>query len=84
MDLLQSPHHGSGGSNSLAFLEDLRPDYTFISCGKNNEYGHPHPETLERLEQVGSQVYRTDQLGTVVFRVQEGEVTVTAAESVRR
>lgn len=79
IDLLLSPHHGSGGSNCQAFLEDLRPGYTFISCGKNNEYGHPHPETLERLEQVSSRVYRTDELGTVVFRVNEGEITVVPA-----
>ena len=76
VDVLQVAHHGSNGSNSEAFLQKLSPDYALISCGANNDYGHPHADVLSRLQAVGAQVYRTDRDGTVVVRVSEGEITV--------
>lgn len=63
-DVLKVAHHGSKTSTSNPFLEALNPSIAVISCGKNNDYGHPHKATLKRFQ--GIKVYRTDQLGSVV------------------
>lgn len=76
IDLLQVAHHGSYTSSSGAFLEDIRPDYALISCGRNNDYGHPHDVVLERLEAVGAEIRRTDREGTLIVRIAEGEIWV--------
>ena len=76
VDVLQVPHHGSYTSGSAAFLEEISPDYALISCGKNNDYGHPHDVTLSRLEEVGAEIYRTDHSGTLVVTVNEGQISV--------
>lgn len=68
LTVLVAGHHGSKKSTCEALLEATCPDYTFISVGKNNYYGHPHGDVLSRLEQAGSIVYRTDLNGTIVFR----------------
>lgn len=67
VDVLKAGHHGSKGSSSPAFLERLRPALTLISAGKNNRYQHPHQETLERLKEIDSRIYRTDQEGAIRF-----------------
>lgn len=77
VDVLQVAHHGSATSSCQAFLEALSPDFALISCGRNNEYGHPHASVLERLEAVGAEIRRTDLEGTLTVRVQEGRLTVT-------
>lgn len=64
-DVLKLGHHGSYTATSLDFLRKADPVYGVISCGKNNSYGHPHAETLSRLEDEDVQIYRTDQMGTV-------------------
>ena len=76
IDVLQVPHHGSSTSSCEAFLQDISPDYALISCGRNNDYGHPHAEVLERLAQTGATICRTDEQGTIVVRVVEGEISV--------
>lgn len=65
-DVLKVGHHGSYSSTGYVFLRAVNPQYAVISCGKNNDYGHPHQETLSRLNDVGSTIFRTDLLGTVV------------------
>ena len=65
-DVLKCGHHGSSTSSSAAFLKAVRPAYAVISCGKNNDYGHPHRETLKKLKLMGCTYLRTDQLGTIV------------------
>lgn len=70
--LLKTAHHGSRNSTSQELLAQLHPQAAVISCGKNNRYGHPHEELLERLEQVGSHVFRTDHGGAVILWT-EGE-----------
>lgn len=65
-DLLKVGHHGSNGSTSDEFLDVVNPGYAVISCGKGNDYGHPHKETMDKLEQRGVKVYRTDESGTIV------------------
>ena len=63
--VLKAGHHGSHYSSSMEFLEQVRPRLTVISCGRGNRYGHPHQETLERLQAIGSAVVRTDELGCI-------------------
>ena len=48
IDVLKVAHHGSSGSSCEEFLEAIQPKISLISCGKNNSYGHPHQETLDR------------------------------------
>jgi competence protein ComEC len=65
IDILKVGHHGSKTSTTLAFLSQTRPEIALISCGKNNQYGHPHEQTLRNLEQVGVKILRTDQEGSL-------------------
>ncbi len=76
INILQCPHHGSKYSSSELLLETIRPDITVISCSKNNVYGHPARETLERLEAVGSRCYITSQDGMVTIKY-DGDNTFT-------
>ena len=66
-ELLKAGHHGSRTSSSTDFLSVATPEYTIISCGAGNSYGHPHGEVLERLSAVGSEVLRTDLEGSIYF-----------------
>ncbi|MDD6201604.1 MAG: DNA internalization-related competence protein ComEC/Rec2 [Lachnospiraceae bacterium] len=63
--LLKVGHHGSDTSSSMEFLTWANPKQAIISCGKNNRYGHPHKETLERLEEIDCKVLRTDRMGAI-------------------
>ena len=65
-DVLKVGHHGSSTSTSTEFLKKVSPAFAVISCGKGNSYGHPHSETLQKLADIGTAVYRTDELGTIV------------------
>lgn len=65
-EVLQVGHHGSRTSSSYLFLREVNPEYAVISCGTGNDYGHPHEEALSRFNDVGAELFRTDQLGTVV------------------
>jgi competence protein ComEC len=65
-DVLKVGHHGSYTSTSYLFLREVMPEHAVISCGKNNEYGHPHAEPMSRLRDAEVTIYRTDRLGTIV------------------
>jgi competence protein ComEC len=65
--VLKVAHHGSKYSSSQAFLNAVTPTYAVIQVGEDNTYGHPAPETLDRLAVVNAEVYRTDLHGTVVI-----------------
>lgn len=65
-DVMKAGHHGSKTSNSDALLDAIAPKFAVISCGKNNQYGHPDAETLQRYQNRGIQVFRTDEQGTVI------------------
>jgi competence protein ComEC len=65
---LQVGHHGSRTSSSWGFLAQIQPKMALISAGRNNSYGHPHPETLAKLRLIiedTTQIFRTDQSGSV-------------------
>ena len=68
VDVLKAGQHGSKQSSSSVFLEQLKPEMTLISVGKNNRTKLPHQETLTRLEGINSKVYRTDQQGAIRFK----------------
>lgn len=65
--LLKVGHHGSSTSGSEAFLQAVCPTWAVISCAAGNEYGHPHGDALQRLQNVGATILRTDRLGDIVF-----------------
>lgn len=71
-DVLKVAHHGSKNSSSELFLDQIKPRYAVISAGRNNFYGHPHEDTLKRLEDVGSKVYSTQDKGAITI-VTDGE-----------
>ena len=66
-DIFSAGHHGAKTSNSLALMQAATPTYVVVSCGKDNSYGHPTAEALNNFKKVGATVYRTDELGTIVF-----------------
>jgi competence protein ComEC len=68
VDVLIVPHHGSAYSSSYELLNAVGGDTALISTGYNN-YGHPAKETLERLEECGYNVYRTDEANTIEMRI---------------
>ncbi len=65
-DVLKVGHHGSSSSTTPAFLKAVSPKHAVISVGKNNDYGHPAQQTLDRLAAANVQVFRTDEVGTIV------------------
>lgn len=75
--VLKCAHHGSRNSTSEAFLQQAAPAVTVISCGRGNRYGHPHGETLERLEEAGTGVFRTDACGAVTVTAGKSSVKVS-------
>lgn len=67
-DIFKAGHHGSSTSNTIEFLQAIKPKYVAVSCGLNNSYGHPHREARANFEKIGAKVYRTDLNGNIVFR----------------
>ena len=67
-DVLKVAHHGSRNSTSEAFLAWASPEIALISAGKGNRYGHPHEETLERLDSVKCKIFVTSECGAVSIR----------------
>lgn len=66
-DVLKVGHHGSYSSTSQIFLDKVDPDYGVITCGLNNEYGHPHRDPMSRLNSADVTLYRTDLMGNVII-----------------
>lgn len=66
-DVLKIAHHGSKYSSSLDFLQEVKSKIALIGVGADNSYGHPTPETLQRLEDAGAEVLRTDQKGDITI-----------------
>ncbi|WP_160677919.1 ComEC/Rec2 family competence protein [Clostridium sp. C8-1-8] len=75
-DVLKVGHHGSSSSTGKDFLSKVAPSIAVISCGKGNDYGHPHKETLKTLEQLKVKVYRTDLSGTIVITSDGNNISV--------
>ena len=75
IDVLKVGHHGSKTSSSREFVDEVNPNYSIISVGKNNRYGHPNKEVLNNLE--SSKIYRTDQDGSIMFKIKNNVEIVT-------
>ena len=75
-DILKVAHHGSRSSSSEVFLDAASPFIAVIQAGRNNIYGHPHRQTLERLEQRGINIYRTDLNGAVGIDIRRKKLKV--------
>ena len=78
IDVLKVGHHGSRTSSSKSFIDEIKPKYSVISVGKNNRYGHPNKEVLEILE--NSEIYRTDQDGSIMFRINNNKLKIQTCE----
>lgn len=71
-DVLKVGHHGSTSSSTPAFLEAIMPEYAVIEVGEGNSYGHPKPEVVKRLRNIGASIYTTMENGNIVF-VSDGD-----------
>ena len=76
--VIKVAHHGSSTSSSDAFLSAVSPDAAVISCGAQNEYGHPHKETLQRLSVYTDHIFRTDLSGSIRISTDGETLTVKA------
>ncbi len=74
-DILKVGHHGSKSSSSAQFLAAIQARAGIISCGRENSYRHPHPETLQRLEDAGIRAFRTDTDGDLIYDFDTGRLT---------
>lgn len=68
-DILKVAHHGSKTSSSQRFIEAVSPKIALIGVGKNNMFGHPNREVIERLQSYGTKIYRTDECGEISITV---------------
>lgn len=68
LNVLKVAHHGSRYSTSETFLRTASPQLALISAGRNNSYGHPHGETLQRLEKAGCMTLQTPESGAIIIR----------------
>ena len=76
IDVLKVGHHGSRTSSSTELLDDVTPELAIVSCGIDNSYGHPHPATIQRLDDRGIRIERTDLDGDILLTSTGGEPTV--------
>ena len=77
VSFLKVPHHGSKTSTTEPFLEAVHPAFAAISVGRNNSFGHPSPEVLDRLEAAGVRVYRTDRDGAITATTEGQSLNVS-------
>jgi competence protein ComEC len=80
-DVLKASHHGSANGASAAWIKAIQPKITVISCGSNNDYGHPHAQTLQLLQQYNSALYRTDLQGDIVIQSDGTSLSATVARN---
>ena len=75
--ILKIAHHGSKTSSSEEFLEAVKPKIALIGVGKNNTFGHPNKDVIERLKNINCKIYRTDEMGEIEIRISEkGKVLI--------
>ena len=79
IDFLKVGHHGSDTSSSKEFIDIMNPNYSIISVGKNNRYGHPNKEVLNNLSD--SKIYRTDQDGSIMFKIRNNKLIIKTCSS---
>ena len=79
IDILKVGHHGSKTSSSIDFINEINPKYSIISVGKNNRYGHPNKEVLDNLD--NSKIYRTDEDGSIMFKIKNNKLRIDTCSS---
>lgn len=75
--VLKAAHHGSRNSTPAAFLDQVAPAVTVISSGRDNRYGHPHEELLQRLEDSGTRIVQTARSGAITVSLRKGRLRVS-------
>ena len=76
-EILQVGHHGSATSTCREFLEQVQPSLAVISCAMKNRYGHPSPDTVDRLKKTGCEIRYTMKSGAITIRKRGREILVT-------
>lgn len=79
-DVLKVAHHGGSTSSTTDFLKQVSPKYSVISVGKDNIYGHPHKELIERLTKAKTSILRTDQHGNILITTDGKEISVKTSK----
>ena len=80
--ILKVAHHGSKTSSTQEFLEAVRPKISLIGVGENNKFGHPNDDVINRLENIGSKIYRTDKMGEIsIFVDKKGKIRIATNNS---
>lgn len=72
-------HHGSSNATTAELVASSQPKFAVISVGEGNPFGLPRPEVLSRLEEAGTQVYRTDVDGAVTFYLDGRSIKASVA-----
>ena len=79
--VLKVGHHGSSTSSSTQFLNEVQPQISVISVGKDNKYGHPTKTTINKLEKIKTKIYRTDESGTITITItSDGKKCIVTTE----
>ncbi|MBO5375493.1 MAG: MBL fold metallo-hydrolase [Bacilli bacterium] len=79
--VLKVSHHGSKYSSVASFLKKVNPTYAVITCGDENEYGHPHDVVLQKLEKLNAKIYRTNELGTIIVSSDGENINFTSVKT---
>ena len=74
--MLKVAHHGSKNSTKEEFLEIIRPKASVISCGKDNSYGHPHEELMERLKYNTNKIFLTMEEGELILTERKNDFLI--------
>jgi len=81
VNVLKLGHHGSRTSSVPEFLDAVNPDVAVISVGANNQHGHPHQDVLNNLAARNIQVFRTDEMGTIIMRTDGADIQLIRMET---
>ena len=75
--IIKVAHHGSKTSSTEKFIEKVKPKIALIGVGENNTFGHPSNITIETLEKAGTKIYRTDQMGEIILKInKKGQIKI--------
>jgi competence protein ComEC len=84
VNFLKVAHHGSKTSSTEPFLSAVHPAFAAISVGRDNIFGHPSPEVIDRLEAAGVRVYRSDRDGAVTASTDGSTLSVSTFLNAQR
>ncbi len=76
IDILKVGHHGSKTSSSEEFIKTISPNYSIISCGENNKFGHPNKSVLNTLNKYKTNIYRTNINGSIMFKIENNKLRI--------